>query len=132
MLFDSLLDTGYIEFPFNSNFLIWKNSSSQEWELCLKELHRDGYPLVVGRISSMGVPGSLNNTTNLAYALDETYRGQGIMTNLLSLYLEETIPDSNGFAVVIYKSNEPSSRLAFRLGFKIYEECDTFYFLCKN
>ena len=90
-------------------------------------MNSDGYPEMIAWISR-GDPGLLKNATNLGWKISEEYRGQGIMTNLLNLFLEENTPDIDGFAAKIMKTNIPSIKLALKCGFKIYQEdLDYFY-----
>lgn len=129
-------EKGFFDCPFNPEFLIWKNSSFHTWELCLKNVNNsDGYPEIIGKIYGGvggGMPGSLIQATNLGWEIKEEYRGQGYMTRLLELYLQEVVPDVNGFAVVISKANVASFRLAIQSGFEIYEENEDNIFLYRK
>lgn len=110
----------YVVCPFNSNFVLYKRDGYIE--LCNRNImNSEGYPELVGWISR-GDPGLLNNATNLGWKLCEEYRCQGLMTQLLNLFIAENEPDLDGFAAKILKANLPSIKLALRCGFKIYHE----------
>lgn len=123
-------DNKFSTAPFNSSLLIWKGPGYW-WNLCLKnKMNEDGSPQVIGSIGT-GMSGSLNNSTNLAWMINEEYRGQGLMSLFLEIYLNELTPDIDGFAVVISKENTPSLKLALKCGFQVYEEREEFLYLKK-
>jgi len=103
------------------------------WKLQSKtEIDEDGYPKTIGAINENG-QGSLKNSTKLGWEIREDWKGQGIMTAVMRLYLEQVSPDSDGFEVKILKSNGASQRVAQKLGFKPYKDDeDCTYFLLKS
>lgn len=113
--------------PFNQNFLIFKWTNNSIWELCLNETNPfDEYPRVIGRIQSghLAVEGTIL-AMNLSWDINEEFRGQGIMSQFLELFLNEVKPtQGNCFAVVILKTNTASLRLAQKNGFLVYNEDD--------
>ena len=131
MIFTNEKPAGYIDCPFDSRFLIWKNDSIFTWEICLTSLNEDGYPQIIGEIGQ-GDEGPMKDVTNLGWTIKEEYRGQGIMKNLLELFLQSVTPNGGVFAVAILKDNLPSLKLAQSCGFSVYDEDEDKAFLFKQ
>ena len=84
---------------------------------------------MIGRIQSghLAVEGTIL-AMNLSWDINEEFRGQGIMSQFLELFLNEVKPSQgNCFAVVILKTNTASLRLAHKNGFVVYNEDDENY-----
>lgn len=121
-------ERGYFDCPFDKRFLIWKQDSIYTWELCLKEeSDGDGYPKRIGKITDPDkgqLPRDLpfiQGMSYLAWEILPEYRCQGIMSNLLALFVESVQHQENGFLVAILIDNTPSLRLALKNGFKEFD-----------
>ena len=80
----------------------------------------------IGIIWDQGV-GHLDNTTKLAWKIDDEFRDQGLMSLAFKKYLELAKPDVGGFEAYIKKDNMPSYQFAIKQGFKIFKESPFFY-----
>jgi RimJ/RimL family protein N-acetyltransferase len=100
--------------------------------LCIKKNHDTEINSIncqdIGLIWDAGL-GLLDNTTKLAWKIDENYQGQGLTSLALKQYLKVAKPDSAGFEVYIQKHNKSSFFLAIKNGFKIEMENETAYTL---
>lgn len=120
MFFDAVPPPeGYVECPFDKRFLIYKDSLIGSYQLCLP--HENDYPSIVGWVKH-GDEGKMKDAHNLGWRIQEEYRGQGLMSQLLEMYLQEVTPQGVCFAVVILKHNLASLKMALKNGFEIYDE----------
>lgn len=118
----------YSACPFDQRFIIQKNINIGSYELCIP--NPNDYPSVVGWIS-IGDPGKITDAHNLGWRIDEEYRGQGLMSKLLEIFLQEVSPNGSCFAIVISRTNSSSLKMAQKAGFVIYDEDEDHFYLKK-
>ena len=135
-MFNDASDRGYYPCEFDKRFVIWRQNSIYTWELCLAHVEdEDGYPKRIGRIepADMGSPVDLYpqepGVIYLNWEIQEDYRGQGIMSNFLALYLQNVDHRGQGFGAALLKTNVASHRLALKNNFELRSETDTIYVL---
>lgn len=119
---------GYVECPFDKRFLIYKDSLIGSYQLCLPQF--EDYPIIIGWINN-GDEGKIKDAHNLGWRIQEDYRGQGLMTKLLEIFLQEISPKGVCFAVVILKHNIASLKIALKNGFTVYDEDEEKIYLKK-